>query len=731
LTRIPTPFFAVLLWAALSLSAATAFGEPPVAHASRLAAAPALDGEVLGDEAWKGLAPASGFRQTTPDEGQPASERTEVFLGFTDETFYIGVVCHDADPAGIIVSDSRRDASLEEGDSFQVIFDTFRDRQSGFVFGTNPAGIEYDGQVTREGSGGFGLSAGGFNLNWDGAWEVRAKISESGWSAELAIPFKTLRYGREEVQSWGINFQRNIRRRNETSFWAPLPRQHGLHRLSLAGTVQGIKAPPLRNLKLIPYVLAQSSEGGEDDGTESDQEIGLDVKYSLTPSLTLDATVNTDFAQVESDEQQVNLDRFSLFFPEKRPFFLENAGQLSVGVPEEIELFFSRRIGIGDGGEEIPIVGGLRLSGKVGAATNVGLLAIRAEEVGGVAPENDFTVARLSRELPNRSSVGVLVVERQGHDDIFGDDRNSTYALDGRWGLGKNGQLVGFVARTETPGVEEDDYAFRLDGSFDSEDWSYSMGYTEVAEGFNPEVGFLAREDYRKASGFVLRRIRPKKFWGLHEVRPHISARGFWGFDGFQETGFVHIDNHFEWPSGLELHTGVNLTREGVRDGGRFEIGPDVYVEPGTYDHEEGQIVFNTNQGAALSFSARLTAGGLFGGDRLSVAPTLRYRVGETFNTELSWNHNDLDLPGGAFKTNLGRLRLSYSFTPRISLQALVQYNDRQHQVATNFRFAWLQDANAGFFVVYNEVEETGSAGLGRPERALIVKYSRIFDLLR
>ncbi|MCP4654389.1 MAG: carbohydrate binding family 9 domain-containing protein, partial [bacterium] len=316
--------------------------------------------------------------------------------------------------------DSRRDASLRDTDSIQVILDTFRDQRNGFVFGTNPAGIEYDGQVTNEGEGSLGFGDDeGFNLNWDGAWEVQTAVSEIGWSAELAIPFRTLRFPKESLQSWGLNVQRNIRRRNETAFWAPLPRQHGLFRLSLAGAVTGIEVSSQRNLKIVPYVLAEGQESaGKSDGTG---DAGIDLKYSITPSLTLDATYNTDFAQVEADELQINLDRFDLFFPEKRPFFLENAGLFAVGIPGELELFFSRRIGIGPDGEAVPILGGVRLSGKAGR-TSVGFLQMRSESVEDTAPRNDFTVARMSRELPNRSSIGAIFVNRRGGGRLALDD---------------------------------------------------------------------------------------------------------------------------------------------------------------------------------------------------------------------------------------------------------------------------------------------------------------------
>ncbi len=709
----------------------TALGERPRMEAVVLDRLPVLDGDVLNDPAWQGMQPATGFRQIQPAEGRPASQKTEVYLAYSDRALYIGVVAWDDAPGGIIVSDSRRDSSLSDTDSFQVVIDGLRDRQNGFVFGTNPAGLQYDGQVTREGTSDFSSSGGGFNLNWDASWNVRAAISDIGWSAEFEIPFRTLRYGSGDDQTWGINFQRNIRRNNEVAFWAPLSRQRNLYRVSEAGSVSNLSPPPQRNLKITPYLLAKAARGGTLAGTETDQEFGFDIKYSITPSLTLDATYNTDFAQVEADEQQVNLDRFSLFFPEKRPFFLENAGQFSVGNPEQVELFFSRRIGVGPGGIPIPIDGGVRLSGKVGGSTNVGFLHMAADGVDGVAPANNFTVARLSQELPSRSSVGLLVVNRDGDGSLTGDsstDENQTYAVDGRWGLGENVMLEAWAAKTETPGLTNRDDAFAVTADYSSARWTSRLNYTEVGADFNPEVGFLSRTEYRRGEALVMRRIRPDDLWGLLEIRPHVSWNGYWDFDGFQETGFVHVDSHWEWPSGLELHTGMNFTKSGVKE--PFEIVDGVTVQPGTYDHEEVQLVFFTNQSRPLSFDTRVVTGGRFGGDRLTLEPIVRYRIGERFRSELSVSYNDFDLPvpNGEFSVNLTRLRMSYSFTPKILLQALVQHNDSTDVMAANLRFSWLQSANSGLYVVYNEVDE---GGVGAPPRGreFIIKYSHIFDI--
>ncbi|MGA1370207.1 MAG: DUF5916 domain-containing protein [Pseudomonadales bacterium] len=732
----------ILSWAlgSAAYASGSAPAEPPVAVAQSLAQEPALDGNVLDDPVWRAVTPARGFWQVQPAEGAPASERTDVYIGYTDDALLIGVVCYDEDPAGIIVSDSRRDSNLEEGDSFQVLIDTFRDGQNGFIFGTNPAGLEYDGQVTREGAGSTGPgggmgnmqsgSGGGFNLNWDTTWSVRSAIGDHGWSAEMRIPFRSLRFAADEKPVWGLNFQRNIRRKNEIAYWSPLPRQYNLYRVSQAGALQGLDLPSLRNFKVIPYALGLAQRGGTRDGTDLSQELGVDIKYSLTPSLTLDATYNTDFAQVEVDDLQVNLDRFNLFFPEKRPFFLENAGVFSVGTPREVELFFSRRIGIAADGTAQPIAGGARVSGRLGANTNVGLLRMSTEETGAAA-ENNFTVARVQQELPNRSALGALVVSRDGSEGAAGARDNHTYAIDGRLGVGRDGLINAYVARTDTPDREGQDYAYSMIGQYLSEAWSGNLGYSEVGRNFNPEVGFLRRSNYRKAEGYLLRRYRPESLWGLLELRPHIAYRGFWGNeDNLYESGFLHIDNHWEWRNGFEVHTGMNFVHEWVRE--PFALTADAQVPTGEYNEREAQIVLITNQGEPLSLEMETKIGGFFGGDRVSTSPIVRMRAGDAFTSELAWVYNRINIEDVAedIEINVARLRLSYSFTPRMLLQALIQYDDRTDLVGTNLRFSWLQSANAGIYLVYNEVDDENVIGPVDKRREIALKVSWIFDVL-
>lgn len=713
-----------------------ATGLRPVAAATRVDDAPRLDGDVLNDPVWQHVDAVSGFWQTTPDEGRAASERTEVRVVFTGSTLYFGIVCYDSNPAGIVVSDARRDSSLDDTDSVQIILDTYRDGRNGFVFGTNPAGMEYDGQVSNEGLGGGGGdrqqtgSGGGFNLNWDGAWEVRTRVFERGWSAEFAIPFRTLRYRADET-TWGFNVQRNIRRRNERAFWAQLDRQYSIYRLSEAGALTGLELPVPRNLKVTPYVLgAAVSQRHDGRGTRVDPDAGLDVKYGITPSLTFDFTVNTDFAQVEVDEEQVNLDRFNLFFPEKRPFFLENAGLFSVGNPGEVELFFSRRIGIGPEGEVIPINAGGRLTGKAGGF-NVGLLNMQTSaDADGVAAQN-FTAVRLNREFGNRSSIGGLFVNRVATSGAGrGDDHNQTLALDARAGIGRRGQVHGYVARTRTPGVTTGDYAFSLGSRYETEQWRVTADYTEVGDGFNPEVGFLSRRGFRKPDLSTFHTIRlPENRFGLLELRPHASYRGYWNHEGFQETGYVHLDNHWQWRAAHEVHTGVNLTREGVTRA--FPIYPGVVVPVGTYDHKEAMLVGFTNRGHWIYVDSTNRIGGFFGGRRISTNTGIVVRPGEAFNASVYWNRNDVDLPWGDFVTNLVRTRVSYSFSPRVYLQALLQYNDRAEIWSTNLRFGWLSASNTGLFIVYNDVQDLDDRSTRQLGRSLTIKFSRLIDILR
>ena len=715
----------------------------PSMAAVKLTAEPVIDGDVLEDAVWKIIPAEDKMWQSKPNSGLPATEKTEIRIGYTATTFYLAVVCYDAQPDRLVVSDARRDAPLDNTDSFLFILDTFHDRQNGFLFGTNPIGIEYDGQVDNEGQGNFSNNRlqsgtiGGFNLNWDAAWKVKAKTGEYGWSAEFAIPLRTLRFASGKNQTWGPNFQRNIRKTNEIAFWAALPIQFEIKRLSLEGTLTGLDLVSPGNLKLIPYVLDKLSK---DFTTASPETVnrpafGADLKYSITPSVTLDLTYNTDFAQVEVDQQQVNLDRFNLFFPEKRPFFLENAGQFSVGSAGEVDLFFTRRIGLGASGEVVPIVGGGRVSGKINQ-TNIGFLNMttdgytasdfndQGEAVSLYRDGNNFSVARINQQIGQRSSLGGIVVNRQSTESS--GNFNRTFAIDGKYGIGKKATISGYVARTNTPGETRDQNSFKILNSYEWNGLRATLGYTQLGEGFNPEVGYLFRSAYRKPEASVFKQVRMNGRYGLLELRPHATYRSFWNFSGFQETSYLHVDNHWVWVNGLEIHTGINFTTEGVTKPFVISRRNDVTVPVGTYNHHEAQLVLMTNASKPFYVNIRSILGGSFGGTRSIHAATAGFRVGQKFNSEFSLQVNDVRLPDGDFVQQVLAARLSYSFRPRINLQGFVQYNSEQDLWSFNIRFNVLEQANTGLFVVYNDVY---TQGLVR-NRSLTLKYTRVIDLL-
>jgi len=733
-----------------ALLLAIAFGAPleaqgqararRVAEARPTEEAPVIDG-IVDDEMWKGAQLITDFIQAEPFQGEPATEKTDVWLLYDDKNIYVGVMCYDSDPSGIITTDARRDSPLDETDSFRIIFDTYRDRQNGFVFGTNPAGLEHDGQVSNEGqgSGGFGGgggrrtrtqsgAGGGYNLNWDTSFRVATNIGDDGWSAEFAIPLRTLRYASAKPQIWGLNFQRNIRRKREEVFWSPVGRIFNLYRLSQAGDLQGLELQTPRNFKVTPYALGSSDRNyQEQDEADGNAEFGLDAKFGVTPAMNLDLTYNTDFAQVEVDAQQVNLTRFSLFFPEKRPFFLENAGYFQMGAPQSVELFFSRRIGIGDNGEILPILGGGRVSGKAGRY-NLGFLNMQTDEIPGESQANNYTVGSVSREIGTRSSVGALFVNRLGTGSLSPDnDWNRTYGVDGTLGVGQDFTVTAFAAKTDTPELSGDTQAFRGRAEYSVTRGRLWLGYTEVGKNFNPEVGFLRRSDYRNLDTGWFMNIRPNVSW-LRELRPHVTYRGFWDFTGFKQTEDIHIDSHVDFENGNYFSPAFNHTVEGLTE--PFEIADGIIVQPGSYANWEMAWRWNTNVAAPISYAGGLDYGGFLSGNKTTVDTTINFRVQSKIITSAVWSYNDVDLLEGSFITNLGQFRVSYNFTPLIYLQAFIQYNDNIDAWSSNIRFNWLNTAGTGLFVVFNNTTGLGNELMGPQSRSFVVKYTHQFDIL-
>jgi hypothetical protein len=730
-------------------------GTAPIAAATRARTAPVIDGN-LGDEAWIGPGGIDSLLQREPFEGRPASERTRVRFLFDDEALYVGAWLFDRDPSSIVVGQNLRDVSLTDSDAFLVVLDTYLDRQNGFVFGTTPGGIEYDGQVSNEGQGGSAGqnrqqagTASGFNLNWDGSWGVATTRDANGWYAEMRIPFSSLRYGKGGPQTWGLNIERRIRRNNELAVWAPLPRQFEIFRVSLAGTLT-LEAPARRTITVSPYALSENFRDLTSSPASNDYSIrtGGDAKVGLTQSLTLDLTANTDFALAEVDDQQVNLTRFSLFFPEKRAFFLENAASFGVGASRSAEMFFSRRIGLA-AGREVPILGGARLTGKVGNV-QLGLLSIQTDDltepvssgtIDTLAPSNNFSVLRVYREFTNRSRIGGIAVSRVNTSDA--GDRNLAVGVDGRLGLGQDLTLDGWIGLTRTPlhgataagGWNAGEYAYGLSGLYSTRLWQISAGYREVGEAFNPEVGFVNRWAYRHGNARISHNLRTPGVPWFREFRPHVSWNQFWSLDGFSESYLVHFDTHFAFANGAFFQLpGFNLSGEGLAE--PFEIRPGIVIPAGSYNNMDWEFRANTNRAAPLSITGGWDLGGFYNGTRFGPLATVVWRYRDVLSATFRANYFDVRLPQGRFTTAVYGLNASWSLTPRVYVQGNVQYNDDTRNLASNVRLGWLDRAGTGFFIVFNDAWHRGPfdrTGIlaGPQQRQLVVKYSRLVDVMR
>ena len=690
---------------------------------------PVIDGR-LNDPAWLDVPPITGFIQRELHEGAPVTERTEVRIITDGQALYIGAWLYDSNPAAIVPGEKVRDGDISKSDYFGIMVDTYHDRQNGFVFTTTPAGIEYDAQVVSEGEGGgiqlpgqtrvMAGSLGGFNLNWDGTWTVATSRDSAGWYAEFRIPFTTLRYGAGERQSWGLNLVRSIRRKNEEAFWSFIPRQFSLMKISRAGTLEGIRVPSRRVWTVTPYALTGMERNFVlDTAARSRSDVGGEIKYGVTPSLTLDLTYNTDFAQVEVDEQRTNLTRFPLFFPEKRPFFLENAGIFSAGTPQAVDLFFTRRIGIDSLGQPVPIVGGGRITGRVGDFT-VGALQIFTQHQG-------YSVARVSRELAARSRIGVIAVQRLATGNT--GDWNRVYGVDGRVGIRDAWTIDWWGAASSAPGPDGDAAAYSARLGYETGSWSNLARVIQVGSGFDPQVGFLNRRGgYRFYEATVMWKKRFPSIPWLKDWHQHVGYRGYYGLDGFWQEGRVHLDiTEWSLANGAMVGPEVNIEHQGLQQ--PFAIASTVTLPVGSYDYTSLGFDFGTNPSAPLSLLLRADVGGFYNGTRRGGSVTLGARHGSSLTTSLLIEYNDVRLDQGNFVRTLIGTRIAYFFTPRVMLQTLVQYSNQARVWTANARFGWLSTAGTGLFVVFNEGRDAdGFFQWNKPQaRSLIVKYTRQF----
>lgn len=690
-----------------------------------------MDG-TLDEDVWRAAEPAGDFVQAEPHEGQAATELTDVRLAFDADALYIGVLCHDTTPSALIINDIRKDFTAGEQDSFEVILDTFADRRNGFVFVVNPAGAKSDAQIANEGRD--------VNTSWDAVWTVATKQDATGWSAEIRIPFKTLRFERGRDRIWGVNFSRRIRRKNEIDYWSPVPRVYNLYRAGLGGTLTGLPdASQGRNLRVKPWVAANSTRAVGGAAFDAGAHAGLDVKYGVTPSLTLDVTAKPDFAQAEADEQQVNLTQFSLFFPEKREFFLENSGMFYFGdIPresrlgnarfappeEEMLLFFSRRVGLTDSGDEIPIAAGGRLTGRVGR-TGVGAMTIQTQSDNGRDGDN-YTVLRGRRDILQNSDVGAIFLSRQSSG--ASTDRNEVAGVDANFRFLRALSINGFLAKSATPGVTGGEMAGKGSVVWNDNFLHTQYSLLSVGDNFRDDIGFIKRRGIRKHFVDFGVRFRPEwwRRFGIRELHPHTRYNIYTD----QSNAKVSHTNHvamawfFEKGGYLELQWNPRFERITAP----FTIRPDQSFAPGQYGWNEYVLELETNHSRKVSASALATGGGFWNGTQKSmkVGVIVRPSYHLTFDTALQRNDIDLPFPMRAFVTNLVTSRIGYAFNTRTFLDTLLQYNTDLKQLSANVRFDLIHRPLSDLFVVYNEQQLTDQPTPVNTGRGLIVKYTHM-----
>lgn len=690
-----------------------------------------LDG-LLDDAVWRTASPATGFVQAEPREGQPASERTEVWVAYDDENLYVAAYLHDSQPDALVVNDIRKDFEQESQDVFAVILDTFADRRNGYVFMTNPAGARGDMQVANEGRE--------VNENWDAIWSVETRRVADGWTVEMEIPFRALRFDLETVDQWGVNFSRRIRRNNEIAYWAPVPRAYDLMRLSLAGDLLALpSAAAGRDLRVKPFVLAGTVRETGDEGFDGRQEFGVDVKYGLTRSLTLDITANPDFAQVEQDEQQVNLTQFSLFFPEKREFFLENSGLFFVGAGvqarsrrfqqflaqgQDLLLFFSRRIGLDADRRAVPIKAGVRLTGQA-AGLQVGGIAMRTDDSGGV-PGNDFGVLRLRRNIGTSSDVGAIFLTR----DAVGvsGDYNRVYGVDGNFRLPAEIEWNSYVVRSETAGVDGGQYAFRTSLNREGNVHHFTVGVLQIGEGFVDDLGFLRRTGVRKWTldwGWRPR-LESLRTRGIREMHPHIRWSYFEDLDGRVVAKSLHTGYGLFFNDGGYFELSVNPTFERIAEEFRIDsrIAP---IPAGSYSWTNWRLSFMTDDSRVVSLGGFYTGGELWSGTQRTVNATVTIKPTYQFRASVGLQRTaaELDIPDDDFTTSFWTVRANYSFNRNMFADALVQYDAAQDLFNSNVRFRLIHHALSDLFIVWNEQRFFTGENI-RPGRSFQVKVTQM-----
>jgi hypothetical protein len=682
-----------------------------------------IDG-LLTEAAWEQAPLAANFIQTEPIEGAPATEDTEVRVLYDEENLYFGVFAHDSRAAEVVISDLRKDFSTGGGDDFELVLDTFHDERNGYIFSTNAAGAKRDAQMINEGRE--------QNANWDGIWYVETSMASDGWIAEISIPFRTLKFRPSDIQTWGVNFHRVLRSdvRNEDSYWSPMPRIYNIQRVSLAGTLDGLTGiEEGSSFRFKPYVSGTFSEDGLRGVRNGDGDVGFDVKYGVTSGLTLDLTYNTDFSQVEADEQQINLTRFSLFFPEKREFFLENSGIFQFGgagggggggatsgrtngVPNDA-FFFSRSIGISDSGRSVPILGGARLTGRAGRY-EIGLLNMQQRKDGESLATN-FTVGRVKMNFMSNSDVGLMIMNK---DVMDSSHHNRFWGVDANLRFGQATTVSGYFARTDSPNLDGDDRAAQIALEYEDNVWSLNTAYKTIEDNFTDEMGFLPRRGIQSYQLDLRRTLRPDIEW-IRQFQPHVVIKYFADQDGNFDSKYLDFHVPITFQNGSWVEFGKNPTVEVLSE--PITIG-DVTVPSGTYRYHDWFVVFRPDSSRALQPTGRFGVGPFYTGYKHTYTAGLTWRANYKLNTSVQYTHNNISLAGGRADSDLVTTRVNYSFSTTMFLNALVQYNSNRSQWSSNIRFNIIHRPLSDFYLVYNERRDSITGDL--VDRAVIAKLT-------
>ena len=683
-----------------------------------------VDG-VLDEPAWSSAQTATDFRQESPDEGALASEKTEVRVLIDEKNIYFGIRAFDSDAKRVNARELVRDATFVNDDKVEILLDTYHDRRNAFRFAVNPLGTQQDALITDEGRD--------VNISWDAPWLSEGRIDASGFVVEIAIPLTTLRFT-EGIDTWGFNIARIIRRKNEENLWTSWQRSFGLERVSQAGELTGVQEIRRRRLREIkPYASGEWREGvplvgkeGFDAGVRG--RAGLEVaKLGITPSLTAEFTVNPDFGQAEVDSQVVNLTRFSVFFPEKRDFFLENSGIFLFGREGENQAFFTRRIGLTDEGLPVPIDYGAKVTGKIGPY-NVGFLQVQTRKLGEPStasgiPRDHFTVLRVKRDILKRSSIGAIFVNRQGATVARGSDYNRVGGADAEFNLTDHYKIKAFWMGSLTPGVRSSAGSSRLESIFENDLYRFITVYEDVGAKFNPAVGFIERKAIHQYFGQFAYKPRPKFIPHVQQMEFETQIEYYSDRAGrlatrqtelSWDTIFKNSSEFFFRP--IEAVTDV-LTEP-------FEIRPGIIIPAGTYNFNRPRVSFTSDRSKPIVFTGREKWGDFYSGKRYETSVGITWRPSPHMLLDLSESYNRVRLPQGNFSTSLFAGRVNYNFSRKLLTSALVQLNSAARLSVINVRLRYIYRPNSDFFVIYNQ--STG-AGLERPSYSFQIKLTRNF----